>query len=105
LTAQGMKEAAPAGGFRRPPSGGGRKRDRRPVLPGHIQWRKRCFWCLFAEDPGASGAVPPLFPRMLKDLAELSRPPFSFLRAFSRHGGSSFVLFPWFFITNGVTGA
>jgi len=81
LTAQGMKEAAPAGGFRRPPSGGGRKRDRRPVLPGHIQWRKRCFWCLFAEDPGASGAVPPLFPRMLKDLAELSLPPFSFFKA------------------------
>jgi len=81
LTAQGTKEAAPAGGFRRPPSGGGRKRDRRPVLLGHIQWRKRCFWCLFAEDPGASGAVPPLFPRMLKDLAELSLPPFSFFKA------------------------
>jgi len=80
LTAQGAKEAAPAGGFRRPPSGGGRKRGR-PVLPGHIQWRKRCFWCLFAEDPGASGAVPPLFPRMLKDLAELSLPPFSFFKA------------------------
>ncbi|MBY6272516.1 MAG: hypothetical protein C6W57_14535 [Caldibacillus debilis] len=82
MTAQGTKEAAPAGGFRRPPF---RKRKEagppRPVLPGHIQWRKRCFWCLFAEDPGASGAVPPLFPRMLKDLAELSLPPFSFFKA------------------------
>jgi len=57
---------------------------------------------------GGSGRIrgrPASFSKDVKRLGGAFAPAFSFLRAFSRHGGSSFVLFPWFFITNGVTGA